>query len=119
MGQISIAHIILIGNQNETLDLTGVSTCLVLDKSGGNLDLTVTADVCMRGTINGILTLWGNGNVTLCGDLYRLQLDLDNFTGTFDENGFLQDLTGGLVFWVFVTKSNLIHKIDVINGGIR
>ena len=119
MGQISIAHIILYGNENTAADLTGVSTCLVLGKSGGNLDLTVTTGVCMRGTINGILTLWGNGNVTLCGDLYRRQLDLANFTGTFDENGFLQDLTGGLSFWIFATKSNLIHKIDVINGGIR
>jgi hypothetical protein len=116
MGQISIANIILHGNQNETVDLTGVSTCLVLDKSGGNLDLTVTGDVCMRGTINGILTLWGNGNVTLCGNLSGSQLILDNFTGTFDDHGFLSDF--GPVIWLFVTNMNFIDPISFV-GGIR
>ena len=119
MGTISIDHIILNGNQDDTLDLTGVSTCLELDKSDGNLIVIVTGDVCLRGTVNGALTLQGNGNVTLCGVLERQQFLLDGFTGTFDNNGWWQILSGGMVVWVFATHSKMIEKITITEGGIR
>jgi hypothetical protein len=139
VGTITLAALVLIGAKDQTINVPNVTAneqplCIELAKPGGNVDLTVnisrrdaesdlkntsTGDVCIRGTVNGVLTLHGNAGVTLCGNLTRRQLNLSSFTGTFDENGFWQDFTDGTVFWVFVTKSNLIHKIDVINGGIR
>lgn len=119
MGTISIAHIILHGNENATVDLTGVATDLQLDKEAGNLALVVTHAVTMRGTVGGVLSLSGNGTVTLTGTLFCKRFDRDAFTGTLDENGYFLDYIGGSVFWVYSTHGNLFETVEVTEGGIR
>ena len=116
MGTIAIANIILEGNQNDTLDLTGVSTNVLLEKAAGNLDLIVTENVSLRGVVEGALTLSGNGNITLTGAVVCQQFNRDNFTGTINLNGYWFDYST-TIFWIYATDSNVFETWR-ITGGI-
>ena len=114
---ITIAHIVLTGTADATADLTGVSSSVLLDKPGGNLDLVVTDAIYLAGTSQGVLKLIGGGTITLSGMVASRQLDRDTFTGTIILNGFGFDSVGTVV-WVFATRTNLFDPIHVL-GGIR
>ena len=115
---ISIAHIILYGSESVVVDLSGISTDLVLDRNGGDLGLVVTENVTMRGNAGGVLSLSGNGQIDLTGIVFCRNLNRDEFTGTLALHDFWFEYTGA-VFWVFSKTSNLFDVLHVLAGGIR
>lgn len=116
---ISIAHIILYGNESATVDMSGISTDLLFEKDGGDLSLiNVNESVTMRGVVEGGLSFSGAGSITLTDMVVCQSLNRDEFTGTIDLNGFWFDYSGS-VFWVFSKTSNLFDVLHVLAGGIR
>ena len=114
---ITIEHIIFYGNESIVVDMSGISTALVLERSGGDLGLIITENVTMRGNAGGVLTLSGGGTITLTGILTCRRLNRDDFTGTLNLNGFGVEYTS--VFWIFAKTSNLFDVLHVLAGGIR
>ena len=85
---ITIKNIIWYGEGDATLPLTGVAeVCVTIDRSG-NATIEVPAIMCIRGYVNGNLTLTGTGDVSLCGDLSVRQLITTELVGNFNYGDF-------------------------------
>jgi len=80
---ITIKNIIWYGEGDATLPLTGVAEICVTISRTGNATIEVPAIMCIRGYVNGDLTLTGTGDVSLCGDLFVRHLVTTELVGNF------------------------------------